>query len=167
MTESSKKAPISRLTKKLDSGEGHYVGSDDCYSLWTTPESFAGPAIDKLAQYEAIAPVPECIEDLLDDSYDTGYQSCLNGRGMKWDDAEELQRYRELGTIATLKKMSRHEPKPEKTLWVAKLNDRALIVQASTSKEARQLAHKAFGTFGAQIYPLWKGRTHVVGVFEV
>lgn len=37
----------------------------------------------------------EKLQDIQNEAYDLGYQSCLRYKGLKWTEAEELQRYRE------------------------------------------------------------------------
>lgn len=48
-----------------------------------------------LKLYEDTGLEPDKLQEIQNDAYDLGYQSCLNYKGLKWSEAEELQRYRE------------------------------------------------------------------------
>lgn len=60
----------------------------------------------RLAAYEDTGLEPEELEEKQNEAYDLGYQSCLNYKGLRWDEAEELQRYREIGSIDRLRELA-------------------------------------------------------------
>ena len=66
-------------------------------------------AFDRLAAYEETGLDPEELEEKQNEAYDLGYQSCLNYKGLRWDEAEELQRYREIGSIDRLRELAQAE----------------------------------------------------------
>lgn len=55
---------------------------------------FAGPWVDKLSYYEELVP---SIENIRDEAYNLGYQTCLHATGLMWSEARELQAYRATG----------------------------------------------------------------------
>lgn len=63
----------------------------------------------RLAAYEDTGLDPEELEEKQNEAYDLGYQSCLNYKGLRWDEAEELQRYREIGSINRLRELAQAE----------------------------------------------------------
>lgn len=60
----------------------------------------------RLAAYEDTGLEPEELEEKQNEAYDLGYQSCLNYKGLRWDEAEELQRSREIGSIDRLRELA-------------------------------------------------------------
>lgn len=67
---------------------------------------YSGKETDRLAAYEETGLDPEELEEKQNEAYDLGYQSCLNYKGLRWDEAEELQRYREIGSINRLRELA-------------------------------------------------------------
>ena len=55
---------------------------------------FAGPWVDKLSYYEELVP---SIENIRDEAYNLGYQTCLHAKELTWSEARELQAYRSTG----------------------------------------------------------------------
>lgn len=76
---------MERLTSRYPSG------------LIAVPQGMAPEALERLAAYEDTGVVPAKLSEIQNEAYDLGYQSCLNYKGLKWPEAEELQRYRETG----------------------------------------------------------------------
>lgn len=70
---------------------------------------YSGKETDRLAAYEETGLDPEELEEKQNEAYDLGYQSCLNYKGLRWDEAEELQRYREIGSINRLRELAQAE----------------------------------------------------------
>lgn len=50
--------------------------------------------IKRLAAYEDTGLEPGELVEMQNEAYDLGYQSCLRYKGLTWNEAEELQRYR-------------------------------------------------------------------------
>ena len=67
----------------------------------------------RLAAYEDTGLEPEELEEKQNEAYDLGYQSCLNYKGLRWDEAEELQRYREIGSIDRLRELAQADKADE------------------------------------------------------
>lgn len=70
---------------------------------------YSGDWVDRLAAYEETGLDPEELEEKQNEAYDLGYQSCLNYKGLRWDEAEELQRYREIGSINRIRELAQAE----------------------------------------------------------
>lgn len=62
--------------------------------MFEDSKRYSGRLEGKLKAYEAIGSA-EKLQEIKNEAYDLGYQSCLNYKGLKWSEAEELQRYRE------------------------------------------------------------------------
>lgn len=72
---------------------------------------YSGKETVRLAAYEETGLDPEELEEKQNEAYDLGYQSCLNYKGLRWDEAEELQRYREIGSIDRLRELAQAKKK--------------------------------------------------------
>lgn len=72
-------------------------------------ELAAGHSVDealrRLAEYEGTRLPPEDLDEVEENAYALGYQSCLRYKGLAWGEAAELQQYRSLGRIEKLRQL--------------------------------------------------------------
>lgn len=62
-------------------------------------------ALRRLAEYESTRLPPEDLDEVEENAYNIGYQSCLRYKGLTWGEAAELQQYRSLGRIEKLRQL--------------------------------------------------------------
>ena len=92
-------------------------------------------AFDRLAAYEDTGLEPEELEEKQNEAYDLGYQSCLNYKGLRWDEAEELQRYREIGSIDRLRELAQAEKKGRLVVLPCDVGDKLYDVTLGEVRE--------------------------------
>lgn len=110
-------------------------------------------AINRLESYEDTGLDPEEIEEKQNEAFDLGYQSCLNYNGLRWDEAEELQRYREIGSIDRLRQLAEAE-KTGQLIGITEKMALAMIAGARAIEKNKRLQgviynYDIFGELGA------------------
>ena len=70
---------------------------------------YSGDWVDRLAAYEETGLEPEELEENQNEAFDRGYQYGMNYSGRRWNEAEELKRYREIGSIDRLRELAQAE----------------------------------------------------------
>ena len=111
---------MERLTDKHYTGDGYYMKCsgrlrcvDNCCECEQLDE-----VIDRLGAYEDTGLEPKVLEEIQNEAYDLGYQSCLNYKGLSWTEAQELQWYRKAkleGRLVVLNTPMRPLVWPDKT----------------------------------------------------
>ena len=89
---------------------------------------YSGDWVDRLAAYEETGLDPEELEEKQNEAYDLGYQSCLNYKGLRWDEAEELQRYREIGSINRLRELAQAEKEGRLVVLPCDVGDTVYVI---------------------------------------
>ena len=149
---------MERLTKRLSNGNASWnypiicFGEDDSKNK-VFKSVHRQKACEKLAAYEDTGLEPEELEEKQNEAYDLGYQSCLNYKGLRWDEAEELQRYREIGSIDRLRELAQAE-KEGQLVFITEKMALAMIAGARAIEKNKRLQgviynYDVFGKLGA------------------